>query len=127
MITHRSHQGPHPHIAARSARAHLSRLVTVLAAVTCGLLASVAAVPAAFARMVPPPGAAFARLVPPLGAPYGPAPLPPTTTTHVITIGGMAGWQIVLIALGAAVVAACTAVLLDRARSARRSPSATTA
>ena len=33
---------------------------------------------------------------------------------------GMAGWQIALIALGAAVVAAAAAVLLDRALAARR-------
>ena len=38
----------------------------------------------------------------------------------------MAGWQITLIALGAALVAATAAVVLDRARAARRSASATT-
>jgi hypothetical protein len=32
----------------------------------------------------------------------------------------MPGWQIVLIAVGAALLAATVAVLLDRARSARR-------
>jgi hypothetical protein len=36
----------------------------------------------------------------------------------------MPGWQITLIALGAAVVAATAAVLLDRARAARRAASA---
>jgi hypothetical protein len=39
----------------------------------------------------------------------------------------MAGWQITLIALGAALVAAATAVLFDRAVAARRAASATTA
>jgi hypothetical protein len=45
----------------------------------------------------------------------------------VITGGGMAGWQITLIALGAALVAATAAVLVDRGRAARRAASATTA
>jgi hypothetical protein len=42
----------------------------------------------------------------------------------VITTGGMAGWQITLIALAAALVAATTAVVADRARTARRSAAA---
>ena len=46
-----------------------------------------------------------------------PAPLPPTA-------GGMPGWEITLIAVGAALVAAVLAVLADRARSARRQPAA---
>jgi len=44
----------------------------------------------------------------------------------VVTAGGMAGWQITLIALGAGLLAAAAAVLLDRARAARRTASATT-
>lgn len=36
-------------------------------------------------------------------------------TVHVITAGGMAGWQIALIALGAALVTAATTLLLSRA------------
>ena len=40
--------------------------------------------------------------------------------THTIVIGGMPGWQIVLIAVGAALFAATVAVLMDRARPARR-------
>ena len=39
----------------------------------------------------------------------------------------MPGWQITLIAVGAALVAAAVAVLLDRARTSRRTPSVTTA
>jgi hypothetical protein len=38
----------------------------------------------------------------------------------VITLGGMAGWQVTLIALGAALVAAAAAVLVDRALAAHR-------
>ena len=56
--------------------------------------------------------------IPPGGADV---PAPPV---RVVT-GGMAGWQITLIALGAALVAATAAVVLDRARAARRSASAT--
>ena len=37
-----------------------------------------------------------------------------------ITGGGMPGWQITLIAVGAALVAAVLAVLLDRAWAARK-------
>jgi hypothetical protein len=37
----------------------------------------------------------------------------------VAAAGGMPGWQITLIALGAALVAAIAAVLLDRALTAR--------
>jgi hypothetical protein len=38
----------------------------------------------------------------------------------------MPGWQITLVALGAAVFAATAAVLLDRARTARRAATAAT-
>jgi hypothetical protein len=43
----------------------------------------------------------------------------------VITAGGMPGWQITLIAIGAALAAATAAVFLDRARASRRSAAAT--
>ena len=39
---------------------------------------------------------------------------------HTVVVGGMPGWQIALIAAGAAFAAAIAAVLLDRARSGRR-------
>lgn len=39
---------------------------------------------------------------------------------HTVTVGGTPGWQIALLAIGAAIVAAAVAVLLDRARMARR-------
>jgi hypothetical protein len=44
-----------------------------------------------------------------------------------VVTGGMAGWQITLIALGAALIAAIAAVFLDRALAARRAASAPTA
>jgi hypothetical protein len=40
---------------------------------------------------------------------------------------GMAGWQIVLIAVGAALVAAAAVLLIDRARAARGATPAPTA
>jgi MFS family permease len=49
-----------------------------------------------------------------------PPPLAPAAS-------GMPGWQITLIAVGAALVAAVLAVLADRARSARRRPAVASA
>ena len=114
MYAHLPRRGTHPGTAARRAGARLRRLAGLLAAVTCGLLAWAATVPAAFARPVPPPGGAYgtARIAP-----------VPVTTVRVVTAGGMAGWQITLIALGAALFAAAAAVFFDRALAA----SATTA
>ena len=47
---------------------------------------------------------------------------PPPLQVHTVVAGGMTGWQIALIAIGAALLAATIAVLLDRARTARRNP-----
>jgi hypothetical protein len=46
----------------------------------------------------------------------------PVYQVHTVVVGGMPGWQIALIAVGAALVGAIIAVLADRARTARRSP-----
>ena len=43
----------------------------------------------------------------------------------LITGGGMPGWQITLIAVGAALAGAVLAVLLDHARAARKTDPAT--
>ena len=48
------------------------------------------------------------------GYPTGPVPI------HTIITGGMPGWQITLITAGAAILAAAAAMILDRARAARR-------
>jgi hypothetical protein len=45
---------------------------------------------------------------------------PVQATAHPVVTGGMPGWQITQIALGAALVAAVIAVLLNRTRTARR-------
>jgi hypothetical protein len=82
----------------------IGRFAAVLAGLGAALLALAAAAPAAFASLPH----------------YPPAAPVPATTTRVITVGGMAGWQIALIAAGAALLAATMAVLADRARAARR-------
>ena len=63
------------------------------------------------------------------GANLPPAPVPPQihTVTRTVLAGGMPGWQITLIAVGAALLAAVVAVLADRARAARRHVIATAA
>jgi hypothetical protein len=118
MITQRSHQRPRPQTATRRADARPGRLAAVLAAVISGLLASAAAVPAAFANPIPiPVGDRGTTPVAPV----------PATTVRMISTGGMAGWQIVLIALGAALAAAAAAMLLDRKLASRRGATTTTA
>jgi hypothetical protein len=100
---------------------HIRRIASVLAGLAGVLLAWGAAVPAAFAGMnpIPDPGGY-------IGDPYigtvgtGPVAPTPITIVHVINTGGMPGWQIALIAVGAALLAATVAVLLDRARATRR-------
>jgi hypothetical protein len=92
----------------------IRRLAGILAGLASALLAFTAASPAAFAIRVPPPGG-YDRL----GQP------PPQV--HTIVTGGMPGWQITLIAVAAAVVAAAMAVILDRAWAARRHLAAPTA
>jgi hypothetical protein len=83
----------------------IRHLASALAALTGALLTATVAAPAAFALPVPPPGGG------------GTVPPPPVPT---VVAGGMPGWQIALIAIGAAVVAAAVAVILDRARAGRR-------
>jgi hypothetical protein len=104
---------------------HVRRLASVLAGLAGVLLASAAAVPAAFAATnpIPDPGGY-------IGDPYigtHPVAAVPPAAVHVVSTGGMPGWQITLIAIGAALLAATVAVLLDRGRAARRQPIATAA
>jgi hypothetical protein len=65
---------------------------------------------------------AFATLGPPVPEPGAGSvqPDPAPVQVHTVVVGGMPGWQIALIAVGAALVAAAAAVLLERARAARR-------
>ena len=103
-------------MATRKAGPRLGRVATVLAAVISGLLASVAAGTAAFANSIPIGDGGAVPIVP-----VSPA------TVRVITTGGMAGWQIALIAAAAALVAATVAVLVNRSRAARRKSAAAAA
>jgi hypothetical protein len=90
------------------------------AAIVTGLAAAMAcaaaAAPAALAAPtgIGPVGGSPASLDP-HRAGYPPAPVP----IHTISTG-MPGWQIALIAAGAAIFAAAAAVILDRARTTRR-------
>ena len=93
----------HPHTAARQAAPRSRRLAAATATLTWALLASTVLAPAAWAENVMLPGGEAS----------------PSTPAQVIS-GGMAGWQITLIALGAALVAAAVAVHLDRTLAARR-------
>jgi hypothetical protein len=81
----------------------IHRCLGVVIALGGTLLTLAVAAPAALAT-IPDPGG---------GPGSGPAP--------TLVAGGMPGWQITLIAAGAALVAAIAAVLADRAWAARRS------
>ena len=107
---------------------HIRRITTTLTMLAGTLMAFTAAAPAALADNVPPPGGAgpvsgLSRTVP---WPKPPAP-PAPPSVHTAVAGGMPGWQIILIAAGAGLVAAVVAVLLDRAHAARKAHHATTA
>jgi hypothetical protein len=91
----------------------IRRLIGILAAGACALLALAATSPALAAT----------TSVPHYGPPASVAP----AQVHTVIAGGMPGWQIALIALAAALCAATVAVVLDRARGARRAAAATTA
>ncbi len=94
----------------------IRRLATTLTGLAAALAAAVAGAPAAFAQPSPPPGppAEVVR--------FGPA----AHTFNGVT-GDMTGWQIALIAVGAAILGAIVAVLLERAWAARSHQPATAA
>jgi hypothetical protein len=87
----------------------IRRLAGGLAVLASALLAFAAAAPAALAMNVAPPS----------------GPGAPATIT--VIAGGMPGWQITLIAIGAALLTATVAVTLDRARAVRRHATMTAA
>jgi len=84
------------------------RPLTALAGLAGVLLGFASAAPAALARPFPPRPSGWDKH-PPSGA-----------GIHVVVVGGMPGWQIALIAIGAALLAATAAVLADRAWAIRR-------
>jgi hypothetical protein len=90
---------------------HIRRVVAVMA----GLAAAVLGATPAFARLEPDPGAGY---VAPASAP---------AQVRTVVAGGMPSWQIALIAVGAALLAAALAVLADRTLASRRRAAATAA
>jgi hypothetical protein len=88
---------------------HLRRIVAAAITLT-GTVLALATAPAAFARPLPPPDCCATGTDAPV---------------TVIAGGGMPGWQITLIAVGAALAGAALAVLLDRAWAARKTHPAT--
>jgi hypothetical protein len=89
-----------------------------------GLLAGLGVLVAA---LVATGTAALAVQVPPFGSGGVVVQQPPPPSPLAPVVGGMPGWQITLIAVGAALVAAVLAVVVDRARSARRRPAVASA
>jgi hypothetical protein len=96
------------------------------AGVLAGLAAALVAFGAtpAFATMPPPePAPAHHPALSPwqlVGGYPVPGGVPVHPTVHTVVTGGMPGWQITLIAVAAALLAATVAVLADRARAGRR-------
>ncbi len=84
----------------------IRRIAAILSGLAASGLVTLTGVTAAFAYPVPPPG--------------GPAGLVQPPRVHTIVTGGMPGWQIALIAIGAAILAAALAVTFDRAYTAHR-------
>jgi hypothetical protein len=94
---------------------HIRRLAAVLAGLAAALV--IVGTTPAFARVIP--GTEF--------RPSAQVPVPVRTVTHIVVLGGMPGWQIALIAVGAALVTAALVVLADRARTAHRKTAAAAA
>jgi hypothetical protein len=93
---------------------HIRRLAATLAGLAGTLLAFTGAAPAALAKPAPP--------LPPGWNKHPPLPPGHIFQVHTVVIGGMPGWQIALIAIGAALLAATTAVVVYRAWATRRNP-----
>jgi hypothetical protein len=90
---------------------HLRRIFVAVVTLGSAVLA-LATAPAAFAHPLPPPDCCNSAA---------------TGSVTFVTGGGMPGWQITLIAVGAALVTAIAAVFLDRVLGVRQSASSTTA
>ena len=96
----------------------IRRIRRLGAALAGALLTFAVAAPAALARSVPPPTWPAPPAPGSIPQPVLQAPVP--VRVHTVIVGGMPGWQIALIAVGAALLAATAAVLLERAWAARR-------
>jgi hypothetical protein len=87
-------------------RHHARRIAAILGGLTASALLALTGATTASAYPVPPRGGTAGPVQPP--------------TVHTIIAGGMPGWQITLIAISAAILAAALAVTLDRAHTAHR-------
>jgi len=85
-----------------------------IAAILTGLVAVLVGSAATPALATLPPGSPKHTPIPP------DRPAGAVSQVHSVVLGGTPGWQIALIALAAALVAATAAVAVDRARAARR-------
>jgi hypothetical protein len=116
----------------------IHRILTALA----GIVLALAAAPAADASITHHGGGPAGTPAPPVFYPCSPGCSPllgrhpilshghPTGAeyrVHTVVVGGTPGWQIALIAAGAALLAATVAVLAYRAWTARRKPVTTPA
>ena len=100
---------------------HTRRAAAALPGLACTWLGLAAAAPAASApRITWPPRPPGWNKHPPV--PIGHVHEPVRVFVDTVVVGGMPGWQIALIAVGAALFAATAAVFLDRTRVARRKP-----
>jgi len=106
MQSHMTQSGTRPRAMARPAR--FRRFAVAVAAIACALVTSATVISAAWAQNVIPPDNGR-----------------PAQAPAVYPVG-MPGWQITLIGVASALVAAVTAVLLDRARTAGRAVRSTT-
>jgi hypothetical protein len=88
----------------------IRRFAVALAALATALVAAIAGPTAAFAVRIPPANGGQGASVS--------TPSPPVV--HTVIVGGMPGWQIALIATGAALLAAACAVLATRALATHR-------
>jgi hypothetical protein len=88
---------------------HIRRYAAILAGLIGTIAAFSTAAPAAFAGQIAPVGA---------GGPATPGS-GVVTVTRTVLMGGMSGWEIALIAIGSALIAAAAAITADRARQRR--------
>lgn len=114
----------------------IRRIAATMRGLACACLGMAVAAPAAFAQTLSSPGgggmpASLVREALLHGEDLAPAPgpgsvpsFPVPAVTRTVMVGGMPGWQIALIAAGAALLAAALAVLADRVRAAHRTTAA---
>lgn len=101
----------------------IRRTACAMAGLAGALLALTFTASAAFAYKLPPSGGGGATTpatLPTLPPGSNKHPPPLHAATHTAVIGGMPGWQITLIAIASAVLAAALAVTVDRILAKRR-------